>query len=314
MSDIQTKVSEILRDTSRLKRLLMLEKQRRDMPQDALVFVGMANVASHWWCTQQAVFQSRAIELDVFTAYLFDRIMYSHHLGLLSTLPTNDEALLDVGSDFTWDDIEKMLMLRASEGSNRAKDLPGRASWLFDNKLDNEGKRTLLLNPDLPPEERRFWEEMAALSGIRVVSLEEDPKRRGEIYQESRAEKYPTIRWHFPWSCYSVGGTPDGLTKDFAYEYKTVRNRFLLAFRKPVALAQADLYAHFFRRPKKRVQLYIVEENATETHEETVSAAQAEDTLKAFARVDGGQPAHPPKAWKCRKCDFRATCPISQAQ
>jgi hypothetical protein len=152
------------------------------------------------------------------------------------------------------------------------------------------------------------------MEGIEVIDLEKDPKRRGELFQTSRAEKYPTIRWHFPWGPYSVGGVPDGLTEAFAYEYKTTRNRYLLTFMKPVAFAQADLYGHFFRRPRKRVQILVVEENVPETYEEAVDAARVEQTLAAFARVDAGEPARPPRPWKCRACDFRATCPISQAK
>jgi hypothetical protein len=110
------------------------------------------------------------------------------------------------------------------------------------------------------------------------------------------------------------GGVPDGLTEDFAYEYKTTRTRYLLSFMKPPAFAQADLYGYFFRRPKKRVQILVVEENVTETIEEAVDVIRAEKTLSAFARVDAGQPAILPIAWKCKKCDFRATCPISQAK
>src|SRR5262249_9780357 len=77
--------------------------------------------------------------------------------------------------------------------------------------------------------------------------------------------------------------------------------------------AQADLYGFFFRRPKKRVQILLVEEDATETWDEPVNGANAENTLASFARVDSGELPQPPPAWKCRLCDFRASCPISQA-
>jgi CRISPR/Cas system-associated exonuclease Cas4 (RecB family) len=313
MRDIETKVGEVLRDSNRLKCRLMLEKERRGVSQDALVFVGTANVASHWWCTQQAVLKSRAIELVFFAAYLSDRILYAHRLGLVTKLPRSRKALLDVGSEITWEDVELLLKEEADEAENQAKRPAGaHATWLYEDRVEKDGKRKRLINPDLPPEEKQLWEELAAVEGVQVIDLEEDPKRRGEIYQASRAEKYPTIRWHFPWGRYSVGGVPDGLTEDFAYEYKTTRSRFLFSFMKPVALAQADLYAYFFHRPKKRVQIHVIDENVTETYEEAVDAARAEATLAAFARVDAGQPARPPRAWKCRKCDFRATCPISQ--
>jgi hypothetical protein len=314
MNDIQDKLGEILRDKERLGRLLLIEKQRRGVPQGALVFVGTANVASHWWCTQQAVLNSRAKELDFFAAYLSDRILYAHRLDRVTKLPRSHKALLDVGSEITLDDVEQLLKERADAAQHGSRRLaPVQVAWEYEDRVEKDGKRTRLINPALPPEEKQLWEDLAAEEGIRVIDLEKDPKRRGEIYQASRAEKYPTIQWHFPWGRYSVGGVPDGLTEDFTYEYKTTRNRFLLSFMKPVACAQADLYGYFFRRPKKRVQIHIVEENATQTWEKPVDAANAEATLSAFARVDAGEPARPPKPWKCGQCDFRANCPISQA-
>jgi hypothetical protein len=211
--------------------------------------------------------------------------------------------------------MQKPLQENKQQTEERAKRCPGvQVWWICKDTVDSNGNRVRLINPNLPPWERELEEDMAAQMGIRVIDLEEDPKSRGQVYQESRAEKYPTIRWHFPWGRYSVGGTPDGMADDFVYEYKTTRERFLLRFVKPVALAQADLYGHFFARPKKRVQIHVVKENATETWEQPVDPGNAERTLAAFARVDAGQPARPPRAWKCRKCAFRTTCPISQAK
>jgi len=87
MSDIESKVGEVIRDSKRLERLLALEKQRRGVPANGLAFVGMHNVAQHWWCTQQAVLKSRANEIQFFSAYLYDRIVYAHRLGLVDKLP-----------------------------------------------------------------------------------------------------------------------------------------------------------------------------------------------------------------------------------
>ncbi len=315
MNEIEANVSDILKDRKRLECLLMLEKERRGVSQDTLVFVGTANVAKHWWCTQQTVLHSRATELDVFKAYFSDRIVYAHRLGLISKLPTSHRAMLDVGNEINFADVEQLLQEEADKMADCARRSAGvHSSWIYEEKKDSDGKRSWLLNPDLPPEEKRGWEELAIKQGIRVINLEEDPMRRGEIYEALRAEKHPTIRWHFPWRHYSVGGVPDGLTEEFAYEYKTTRNRYLFPFMKPIAFAQADLYAYFFRRPKKRVQILIVEDDVTETYEEPADAVRAEVALAAFARVDAGEPAIPPLPWKCKKCDFRATCPISQAK
>jgi hypothetical protein len=315
MNDIQMKVSEILSDKNHVKRLLMLEKKRRGMQKDALVFVGMADVAQQWWCTQQAVLKSRAMEPNVFGAYLSDRILYANRLGLITKLPKSQKALLDIGSEITSNDVEELLKEEKEKEDDLKRRFAGAQSqWIYRDTEHGDGNRVRLINPDLPPEEKHGWELDAAHEGVKIIDIEQDPKLRGRIYQASRAEKYPTIRWHFPWRHYSVGGVPDGLTEDFAYEYKTTGSPFLFRFMKPMAIAQADLYGYFFHRPKKRVQIEIIQDNSKVTFEEPVDAANAEATLDAFARVDAGEPARPPKPWKCPICEFRTTCPISQAK
>ena len=209
---------------------------------------------------------------------------------------------------------EQMLSFKKQKEEELNRRLSGaKSQWLYTDREDSDGNRSRLINPDLTPEEKNCWASGAAEEGVKIVDLEQDPKLRGRIYQGLRAEKYPTIRWHFPWGHYSVTGAPDGLAEEFAYEYKTTGSRFLFRFMKPVAFAQADLYGYFFHRPKKRVQIQIMEENRTETFEEPVNTANVEVTLDSFARVDAGEPPRPPKPWKCRNCDFRTTCPISQA-
>lgn len=280
MSDffLEAGIGDIIQDRERLRGLLALEKQRRGIETSALVFVGMHNVAQHWWCTQYAVLKSRANEIGFFAAYLHDRIVYAHQLGLADELPRRQEALLNIGGDLTWNDVEKLLKKRASE-----------------------------------PDKHKADQERAARLAL-MIELEQDPSRRGELDQALHAEKYPTIRWNFRWGKYSVVGVPDGITEEFVYEYKTTRNSYLLRFAKPVALAQADLYGYFFQRPRKRVQIHIAEEDKIETYEELVDTGRAEETLTAFAQVDEGKPARPPVPWKCRSCEVRAECPINQAK
>jgi hypothetical protein len=316
VNDIELKVRGILLSDggNRLKRLLKLEKERRGVPQDALVFVGMADVAEQRWCEQKAVVNSRARELRYFAGYLFERIVYGYRLGFVTDLPESDMGLLDTGNEVAWENVEQLLQEEAVKEADRVKRSAGiHVTWPYRDYQYEDGQWLRLINPQQSAEERRLWQETAAEEGIKVIDLEKDPKLRGEVFQEVRAERYPTISWYFPWRRYSVGGGPDGLTNHFAYEYKTTRSRFLFQFMKPVALAQADLYGYFFRRPTKRVQIHIVEENVTETYEVAVNVVQANSTLSAFARVDAGEPARPPKVWKCNKCDFRNTCPISQA-
>ncbi|MCL5256175.1 MAG: hypothetical protein M1319_00045 [Chloroflexi bacterium] len=137
------------------------------------------------------------------------------------------------------------------------------------------------------------------------INYLDDPKERGRLLQLTRAERYPTIRWNFEWENYVVVGVPDGITGDFAYEFKTTKSRFLSFFQKPVAFTQADLYGYLFRRSAKRVQIFIVDEEVTETWEEGTSESRAVETLASFRAMDMGDIPPSPKAWKCNSCEFR---------
>lgn len=311
MGDLGSKAAELIRDSKELARLLALEKQRKKLPANSLIFIGMHNVAQHWWCTQQAVLKSRANEIEFFGAYLCDRFVYVDRLGLVSKKPLKKEECLNIGNEITLSDVEKM----CTQDRQNSFDVDKcQARHMAIDKFDTQGKPIRFINPDMPDAEKKLLIQEAQGNDIRVADIEEAPTVRGDFLHESRAERYPTIRWNFPWGKYIVIGIPDGLTREFVYEYKTTRNRFMLNFAKPVALAQADLYGYFFKRPKKRVQIEILEENKVETYEDLVNTARAEQTLSAFARVDGGEASRPPKPWKCRNCEFRGVCPISQIE
>jgi CRISPR/Cas system-associated exonuclease Cas4 (RecB family) len=255
--------------------LLRLEKHRLGYGENRLVFVGMANIADYYWCSVKSVLKSRRDELMFFASYLYDRITYSVRLGLVSKEPTSVDKLLQIGDGIGFSDVEKLL----EEEVEKFRTATGKGG----------SGREILLCPKV--------EEL-------------DAKRRGEVLQELLAEKYPTIRWNFKWSNYIVVNVPDGITKDFVYEFKTTSSRFLYNYIKPVALAQADLYGYFFRRQRKRVQIHIVEEKQTETFESNVDVNNALHVLDSFRKVDEGQEPKPPKEWKCRSCEFKDACPL----
>ena len=243
-----------------------------------------------------------------FAAYLDDRINYGGRLGLIKKLPQDDEGLLDVGHELTLAEVQRL--------SERNENKVPAVTFVSEERIDKNGKRRVFINPDLGEEERKHFEEEAKAKGAKMISVSnlDNPLERGRYAHYSPPESYPAFRWNFPWGRYTVVGVPDGLTKQFVYEYKTTKNRFLFGFLKPVAFAQAELYGYFFQRPKKRVQIKILDEDRIETFEELVDVGGAEETLTAFARVEGGHPADPPKHWKCRNCEFKLTCPISQAK
>jgi len=255
-------LNELLNNKRALKELLLLEKERRGIERDKLLFVGVANVASYRWCAVKSLLASKRGELSFFAAYLEDRIKYSLELGYVDSVPTSKEKLLDVGDEVTLDDIERLLAKR--------------------------GELEIIPEP--------------------VGTDEAPPMIAGELLHWSKAERYPTIRWNFPWRGYVVVGVPDGITDSFVYEFKTTGNDFLLRFIKPVAFAQADLYGYFFRRGTKRVQVYVREGGRVLTWMDDVASDNAEGTLQRFKRLEEGEEPSPPKKWKCKKCEFRREC------
>jgi len=291
-------LSDTLRNEETLKALLDLEKKRRGMPQEQLVFLGMANVAGYKWCAKQAVFKSRENESMFFASYLFDRVVYAERLGLIDRVPRGKAALLDVGDEITLEDVETLLKSKAPS--------PVR---LDAEVIEVRGQRMMVVNPDVPFGQRAHYEALATEQGIPIVGADEaPPDLRGRMLETSRKERYPTIRWNFPWDTYVVVGVPDGITDRFVYEFKTTRNAFIQGFRKPVALVQADLYGFLFRRAMKRVQIYVVEDQQTKTWEEDVDEESAEKLLKDFARATSGWEPPSPRPWKCKQCEFRAEC------
>jgi hypothetical protein len=55
--------------------------------------VGVSDVASVRWCPMKAVLKSRAEELMFFSAYLHDRLVYGHLLGLIRDRSARTESL-----------------------------------------------------------------------------------------------------------------------------------------------------------------------------------------------------------------------------
>jgi hypothetical protein len=264
-------------DTKWLRRLLALEKERRGVPQSSLVFVGMHNLSQFWWCGIYTVLKSRKNEVQFFSSYLHDRFHAAISLGSLLSIPTKLVDILAVGEDLTNKE------LGALHPKTKLKVRP---------ILRRKKSSSLQSNVNLAP------------SGDSMLD--------GVITELALAERYPSYRWNFPFSRYVVVGAPDGITREFVYEFKATRSRHFLNFNKPVALTQADLYGYFFGRPKKRVQIYVRDEDKIETIVARVDPARAVDTLARFENADRNSYAHPPVKWKCLQCELQYHCPISQ--
>lgn len=240
--DIHLEVVNLLAKKN-LEKLLLLEKERRGVGEDKVVFIGMSNVSSYYWCAAKSLLQSRAEELNFFYAYLHDRILYSKELGLIDEIPSRDEELLEVGSNISFKDIERLLQRRKVEGGSiefgislfrdTRGDLVlvvGDLTLLRYKKMLQGVKKVAI--PDYT-EVEEVAEVLKSLGKgrapeVEIVSLEEYPMYRGEVLEGRRAERYPTIRWNFEWEDYVVVGEPDGITDSFVYEFKTTRSPFFV--------------------------------------------------------------------------------------
>lgn len=139
-----------------------------------------------------------------------------------------------------------------------------------------------------------------------AVSLE-----TGADLQFRYAESYPWFQWCFAWEQFTVVGAPNGLTNDFVYEFKSTRSqRYRVAYA-AVPRAQADLYAMFFRRARKRIQILYGDTGAIETIDEDADLDLAASTLRQFAGIEAGYLPPPAPIAKCRCCSCVDVCPVS---
>ncbi len=288
-----TKAREEKINLKRLQRLLVLEKERRGVSPESLVFVGVHNIAQYFWCAMYAVLKSQRNESEMFGAYLQDRVRYSQKLGLIGQIPRRDSALLEVGSDIRFEDVQLMLkQAKPNEGSDTGIRSGGIELARGTDEEDNPALTTFNLGEG--------------------ESISVPPLMAGQLMETIKSEQYPQIRWNFEYGRYVVIGAPDGITDDFVYEFKFQNKRRYLTEDMAKASAQADLYGYFFRRGRKRVQIHLREDGSTETDESAVDRNRAKHLLAKFAEVDAGRSPPLPKPWKCKSCELRQDCPIVQ--
>lgn len=303
-------LNSFLTEKENLNKLLALEKKRRKIPQDKLLFIGTADTAGYYWCAIWSLLKNKEMEPAFFGAYLADRVLYSVELGHIKTLPQEPQKLLEIGDDITLSDVEKLLTQRKKElEKNDIEISPLIYVDITDPKTDNAIR---VINPYLSKEEIKSLEKEAKSQGIETAPAEDYPTVRGRFAEETRAERYPTIRWNFKWQDYVIVGVPDGITKEFVYEFKSTRSKFISLFKRRVALTQADFYGYFFKRPRKRVQIYIAENNSIEMFDEPIDKENTIRTLNYFKKIDDGEPPKAPKKWKCKNCEFIDICPLQR--
>lgn len=280
----------------KLKERLKDVKRLLGKDEGELAFVGVANVAEYRWCAQKSVFSNREMELAYFEAFLYDVVYYAEELGYIRGADRvvesiTAEELMELRDKITLDDVNYLLKKR----EEAKRKLPFSMIEIPHGFLNREEAAELL--GALAPSPRVF-----------EIIRKLPPDIQGEILHQIFTEKYATIRWNFPWREYIVAAIPDGITDSYVYEFKATVYPGAVKY---VALAQADIYGYFFKRPEKLVQLLHRRGYQLETFRGPVDAEYALETLEKFRAVEKGlKEPEPPKEWKCKSCEYRQICPI----
>ncbi|MGB9693279.1 MAG: hypothetical protein ACPLYF_00380, partial [Fervidobacterium sp.] len=193
---VMKKLSQI----GNVRKFLDAEKQRRGVSLGDLVFIGMADTASFYWCPMKSLLANIDMEPQFFASYLHDRLLYALKLGYTKTLPKTVKEILLVGEEITFDDVEKLL----KDKENRELEKPPPYVTLSARTPKGHVK-VMVLNPSLSPELKTKLTKIAEKKRFKIVSFDDaPPKLRGAVYEELLAERYPTIRWNFNWENYVV--------------------------------------------------------------------------------------------------------------
>lgn len=90
------------------EKLLKEEKERRNLKEEEILFLGVSNFAQFWWCGEKSYLKSLDDEKVTFECYLYDRVIYSLLLGKIKEIP-EDEKLLDIGKDLKIEEVEELI-------------------------------------------------------------------------------------------------------------------------------------------------------------------------------------------------------------
>lgn len=254
------------------KRLMKMEKKRRGLPGNKLVFVGMANFSKYYYCPWKAYSKSKTEEMSFFGAYLEDRLSLLTLKDYKRIVGKPQVEILKVLDEFSFIDALKSF--------EKTKMIP-----------------SALSSDDIKKKEKE-------------IDAEKDGKVWGKQAQMLYAEKYPTFRWNFRFGDFVLVGVPDGIGDDFVYEFKSTKNSYIMENRLNEARAQADLYGYFFKKPKRLVHAFCIPNEEFVRRLEDVNPKTAEELLEKWTKMAGGELPQPPIRHRCEKCDIKKTCEL----
>jgi len=265
--------------------LMNLEKERLGFSKDELVFIGMANLSKYYWCAWQYFLKAQREEAMFFASYFADRLAYSKELGLIKKPPKNVKEVLKIGDNIKFSDVEKLLDKRTKE--------------YVPPDPNHKIKSSLIVGDEVFEEKE--------IDSYKITS-ETNPLQKGNIYGVKKAEQYPSIRWNFAYKNIVLVGVPDGITKDFVYEFKYTGKSRYMKQTLITATCQADVYGVYFQRPKRRVQIFCEEEDKVHTYIDPINKKKVINLLEKWIDLKNGKLPIKPLFWKCNICEFKDDC------
>jgi hypothetical protein len=144
-----------------------MEKERRGLPQNKLVFINASTLVRIAWCPMQAIRKSRIGETSPFGAYLEDRLEFAIDTRRIPALPTNRALWLEIAADdVPFDRVQRVWL----------PDLPARLRDFSDGFETLAGERRWY-EPDTPTIRWHFR------AGEYIVVGEPDGLSRREVFE-----------------------------------------------------------------------------------------------------------------------------------
>jgi len=320
-----------------LFRGIILEMEKKHI--NNIKYLGIADIAEMFWCQQKAKFEiiknedskkesvkeiklfgiNQELVFDkedrdmskIFTKDEFKNLNFNEYLKIFNLGITSMYNFLGRKYNSIDDYIAtKNNLYVLFKNKTKGELLPDiETENIFDRRFNNWKTRVLKKNfygiildsMDFP------WE--LPINGI--LFKKNDKFFRGRYMEAKLSEKYKTIKKFFRWKNYYIVAVPDGIGKNFCYEFKTTKTRFHSFFIKPVAIAQANLYSYFFHKPRIKVEINIEEEASRKIINQKIDIKKAEELLKETDlilnnKIEPGLP----KIWKCKVCEYEKRCNI----
>jgi hypothetical protein len=266
--------------------LLILAKRKLNVSPDKPVFMGMKNFSEYYWCAMQSLLQAKEDELMFFQACIMDSVGYAKELGILKDKIKTLIDLLNV------DDLIKFCHFEA----------------LFKRAQQD------FVTPEMEEEWKKDPYIKEALQGteeLNAIPVDASPFEKGVLFESTKGEHYPKLRWHFRNGNFVLIGIPDGITDKIVYEFKSMKTKGYMPVRKPVAECQADLYGYFFKRDIKRLQYHFQDTDEIQTSESPIDKERVEKTFAKYQRLVDGELPIKPLSWKCKSCKYADRCPLN---